>query len=115
MEKLRYSPAEYSAVVQKYRENNDYQNMSEEEKEVFDKNLEKQLHSVVDIVDDAKDNSDCIKLREDIKKEYNYPSMTDVEKKEFDKKLDEIIGEESGDNEDDGIQEIGPKVLRKVR
>ena len=52
MEKMKFSHDEYDAVVEKYREQNGYDDMSDDEKAAFDEKLDE----VVGAEDSGEDN-----------------------------------------------------------
>lgn len=124
MEKMKLSRDEYDAVVEKYREQNGYDDMSDDEKVAFDEKLDK----VVECSDDENETeasdttdspseatSDSDKLRQELKDRYGYDDMSDEQKQAFDEKLDEVVGAEDSGEDDPGENEIGAKVLRRSR
>lgn len=124
MEKMKLSRDEYDAVVEKYREQNGYDDMSDDEKTAFDEKLDK----VVECSDDedeteasettdspSEETSDSDKLRQELKDRYGYDEMSDEQKQAFDEKLDEVVGAEDSGEDDPGENEIGAKVLRRSR
>lgn len=124
MEKMKLSRDEYDAVVEKYREQNGYDDMSDDEKAAFDEKLDK----VVECSDDEDETeasdttdspseatSDSDKLRQELKDRYGYDDMSDEQKQAFDEKLDEVVGAEDSGEDDPGENEIGAKVLRRSR
>ena len=124
MEKMKLSRDEYDAVVEKYREQNGYDDMSDDEKAAFDEKLDK----VVECSDDEDETetsettdspseatSDSDKLRQELKDRYGYDEMSDVQKQAFDEKLDEVVSAEDSGEDDPGENEIGAKVLRRSR
>lgn len=124
MEKMKLSHDEYDAVVEKYREQNGYDDMSDDEKAAFDEKLDK----VVECSDDENETeasdttdspseatSDSDKLRQELKDRYGYDDMSDEQKQVFDEKLDEVVGAEDSGEDDPGENEIGAKVLRRSR
>lgn len=124
MEKMKLSRDEYDAVVEKYREQNSYDDMSDDEKTAFDEKLDK----VVECSDDedeteasettdspSEETSDSDKLRQELKDRYGYDEMSDEQKQAFDEKLDEVVGAEDSGEDDLGENEIGAKVLRRSR
>lgn len=124
MEKMKLSRDEYDAVVEKYREQNGYDDMSDDEKAAFDEKLDK----VVECSDDEDETetsettdspseatSDSDKLRQELKDRYGYDEMSDEQKQAFDEKLDEVVGAEDSGEDDPGENEIGAKVLRRSR
>ena len=127
MEKIYLNSEEYDAAVDAYRSKHGYDDMSDEEKEAFDERLDKVVgkkdegsdHSDDVESADASDNresvdnrSDADKLRDDLKSQYGYDDMSDEQKQAFDEKLDEVIGQETADDEDPDQPE---KVLRRTR
>lgn len=124
MEKMKLSRDEYDAVVEKYREQNGYDEMSDDEKTAFDEKLDK----VVECSDGEDETetsettdspseaiSDRDKLRQELKDRYGYDEMSEEQKQAFDEKLDEVVGTEDSGEDDPGENEIGPKVLRRRR
>lgn len=124
MEKMKLSRDEYDAVVEKYREQNGYDDMSDDEKAAFDEKLDK----VIECSDDEDETetsettdspseatSDRDKLRQELKDRYGYDDMSDEQKQAFDEKLDEVVGAEDSGEDDPGENEIGAKVLRRSR
>lgn len=124
MEKMKLLRDEYDAVVEKYREQNRYDDMSDDEKAAFDEKLDK----VVECSDDENETeasdttdspseatSDSDKLRQELKDRYGYDNMSDEQKQAFDEKLDEVVGAEDSGEDDPGENEIGAKVLRRSR
>lgn len=124
MEKMKLSRDEYDAVVEKYREQNGYDDMSDDEKATFDEKLDK----VVECSDDENETeasdttdspseatSDSDKLRQELKDRYGYDDMSDEQKQAFDEKLYEVVGAEDSGEDDPGENEIGAKVLRRSR
>lgn len=124
MEKMKLSRDEYDAVVEKYREQNGYDDMSDDEKAAFDEKLNK----VVECSDDeeeteesettdspSEETSDRDKLRQELKERYGYDEMSDEQKQAFDEKLDEVVGAEDSGEDNPGENEIGAKVLRRSR
>lgn len=127
MEKIYLNSEEYDAAVDAYRSKHGYDDMSDEEKEAFDERLDKVVEKKDDGSDpsddvestDASDNrksadnrSDADKLRDDLKSQYGYDDMSDEQKQAFDEKLDEVIGQETSEDEDPDQPE---KVLRRTR
>lgn len=121
---MKLSRDEYDAVVKKYREQNEYDEMSDEEKAAFDEKLD----NVVECSEDEDETessettdspsgttSDRDKLREELKEQYGYDDMSDEQKQAFDEKLDEVVGEEDCGEDDPGENEMGAKVLRRSR
>lgn len=124
MEKMKLSRDEYDAVVEKYREQNGYDDMSDDEKAAFDEKLDKVVECSDDEneteASDATDSpseatSDSDKLRQELKDRYGYDDMSDEQKQAFDEKLDEVVGAEDSGEDDPGENEIGAKVLRRSR
>lgn len=124
MEKMKLSREEYDAVIEKYREQNEYDDMSDDEKAEFDEKLDKVVECSEDKDDtessEAADStseaaSDRDKLREDLKAQYGYDDMSDEQKTAFDEKLDKIVGAEDSSEEDPGENEIGARALRRSR
>ena len=124
MEKMKLSRDEYDAVVEKYREQNGYDEMSDDEKTAFDEKLDKvvecsdgedetETSETTDSPSEA--TSDRDKLRQELKDRYGYDEMSDEQKQAFDEKLDEVVGTEDSDEDDPGENEIGAKVLRRSR
>lgn len=124
MEKMKLSRDEYDAVVEKYREQNGYDEMSDDEKTAFDEKLDK----VVECSDGEDETetsettdspseaiSDRDKLRQELKDRYGYDEMSEEQKQAFDEKLDEVVGTEDSGEDDPGENEIGAKVLRRRR
>lgn len=124
MEKMKLSRDEYDAVVEKYREQNGYDDMSDDEKAAFDEKLDK----VVECSDDeeeteesettdspSEETSDRDKLRQELKDRYGYDEMSDEQKQAFDEKLDEVVGAEDSGEDNPEENEIGAKVLRRSR
>lgn len=124
MEKMKFSHDEYDAVVEKYREQNGYDDMSDDEKAAIDEKLDK----VVECSDDeeeteesettdspSEETSDRDKLRQELKDRYGYDEMSDEQKQAFDEKLDEVVGAEDSGEDNPEENEIGAKVLRRSR
>ena len=124
MEKMKLSRNEYDAVVEKYREQNGYDEMSDEEKAAFDEKLdkvvecsevEKQPEESETTDSPSEETSDSDKLRSELKEKYGYDEMSDEQKQAFNEKLDEIVVTEDSGEDDPGDNEIGAKVLRRSR
>lgn len=124
MEKMKLSRDEYDAVVEKYREQNGYDDMSDEEKVAFDEKLDKVVEcsdgegkiKTSETIDSSSEvASDRDKLRQELKDRYGYDEMSNEQKQAFDGKLDEVVGTEDSDEDDPGENEIGAKVLRRSR
>ena len=124
MEKMKLSRNEYDAVVEKYREQNGYDEMSDEEKAAFDEKLdkvvecsevEKQPEESETTDSSSEETSDSDKLRSELKEKYGYDEMSDEQKQAFNEKLDEIVETEDSGEDDPGDNEIGAKVLRRSR
>ena len=124
MEKMKLSRNEYDAVVEKYREQNGYDEMSDEEKAAFDEKLdkvvecsevEKQPEESETTDSSSEETSDSDKLRSELKEKYGYDEMSDEQKQAFNEKLDEIVGAEDSGEDDPGDNESGAKVLRRSR
>lgn len=124
MEKMKLSRNEYDAVVEKYREQNGYDEMSDDEKTAFDEKLDKvvecsdsedetETSGTTDSPSEA--TSDRDKLRQELKDRYGYDEMSEEQKQAFDEKLDEVVGTEDSGEDDPGENEIGAKVLRRRR
>lgn len=124
MEKMKLSRDEYDAVVEKYREQNGYDDMSDDEKAAFDEKLDKvvecsgdedetETSETTDSPSEATSDSD--KLRQELKDRYGYDEMSDEQKQAFDEKLDEVVSAEDSGEDDPGENEIGAKVLRRSR
>lgn len=127
MEKIYLNSKEYDTVVDAYRSQHGYDDMSNEEKEAFDERLDKVVGKIDDGSDpsddvestEASDNresvdnrSDADKLRDDLKNQYGYDDMSDEQKLAFDEKLDKVIGQETAEDEDPDQPE---KVLKRTR
>ena len=127
MEKIYLNSKEYDTVVDAYRSQHGYDDMSNEEKEAFDERLDKVVGNIDDGSDpsdvvestEASDNresvdnrSDADKLRDDLKNQYGYDDMSDEQKLAFDEKLDKVIGQETAEDEDPDQPE---KVLKRTR
>lgn len=127
MEKIYLNSEEYDAAVDAYRSKHGYDDMSDEEKEAFDERLYKVVGKKEDGSDpsedtestDASDNresvdnrSDADKLKDDLKSQYGYDDMSDEQKQAFGEKLDEVIGQETSEDENPDQPE---KVLRRTR
>lgn len=121
---MKLSRDEYDSVVEKYREQNGYDDMSDDEKAAFDEKLNK----VVECSDDENETEssdttdspseatfDSDKLRQELKDRYGYDDMSDEQKQVFDEKLDEVVGAEDSGEDDPGENEIVTKVLRRSR
>lgn len=124
MEKMKLSRDEYDAVVEKYREQNGYDDMSDDEKAAFDEKLDKVVEcsdgedetEASETTDSpSEETSDSDKLRQELKDRYGYDEMSDEQKQAFDEKLDEVVGAEDSGEDDPGENEIGAKVLRRSR
>lgn len=124
MEKMKLSHDEYDAVVEKYREQNGYDDMSDDEKAAFDEKMDKVVecsdHEDETETSETTDSpseatSDRDKLRQELKDRYGYDEMSDEQKQAFDEKLDEVVGTEDSGEDDPGENEIGAKVLRRSR
>lgn len=124
MEKMKLSCDEYDAVVEKYREQNGYDEMSDEEKAAIDEKLDKVVECSED--EDETESSETSdspsratferdKLREELKEQYGYDDISDEQKQAFDEKLDEVVGAEGCGEDDPGENEIGAKILRRSR
>ena len=127
MEKIYLNSKEYDTVVDAYRSQHGYDDMSNEEKEAFDERLDKVVGKIDDGSDpsddvestEASDNresvdnrSDADKLRDDLKNQYGYDDMSDEQKLAFDEKLDKVIGQATAEDEDPDQPE---KVLKRTR
>lgn len=127
MVKIYLNSEEFDVAVDAYRSKHGYDDMSDEEKEAFDERLDKVVGKKDDGSDssddvestDASDNSESVdnrsdsdKLRDDLKSQYGYDDMSDEQKQAFDEKLDEVIGQETAEDEDPDQPE---KVLRRTR
>lgn len=124
MEKMKLSCDEYDAVIEKYREQNGYDDMSDDEKAAFDEKLDKVVErsddedetEAGDTTDSSSEaTSDSDKLRQELKEKYGYDEMSDEQKQVFDEKLDEIVGTEDSGEDDPGENKIGARVLRRSR
>lgn len=113
MEKIKLSRNEYDAVVEKYREQHCYEDMSEDDKLAFDEKLNKVIECSSDDEAEEMETSDCGKLRAELKEQYGYSKMSDEQKQAFNEKLDEIVGTEDNGEEDPADNEIGTRVLRR--
>ncbi len=127
MEKIYLNSEEYDAAVDAYRSKHGYEDMSDEEKEAFDERLDKVVGRKEDGADPSEDTestdasgdnesvddrSDSDKLRDELKSRYGYDDMSDEQKRAFDEKLDEVVGQETSEDEDPDQPE---KVLRRTR
>ena len=65
-----------------------------------------------DASSDIDNRSDSDKLRDDLKRQYGYEDMSDDQKRAFDERLDEVVGQETNEDEDPDQPE---KVLRRTR
>lgn len=124
MEKMKLSCDEYDAVIEKYREQNGYDDMSDDEKAAFDEKLDKVVErsddedetEAGDTTDSSSEaTSDSDKLRQELKEKYGYEEMSDEQKQVFDEKLDEVVGTEDSGEDDPGENKIGARVLRRSR
>lgn len=127
MEKIYLNSEEYDVAVDAYRSQYGYDDMSDEEKEAFDERLDKVVAKKEDGPDPSEDTestdassdtksvdnrSDSEELRDDLKSQYGYDDMSDEQKQAFDEKLDEVVGQETSEDEDPNQPE---KVLRRIR
>lgn len=127
MEKIYLNSEEYDAAVDAYRSQHGYDDMSDEEKEAFDERLDKVVAKNDDGADPSEDTestddssdiesadnrSDSDKFRDELKSQYGYDDMSDEQKRAFDEKLDEVVGQETSEDEDPDQPE---KVLRRTR
>ncbi len=127
MGKIYLNSKEYDAAVDAYRSQYGYDDMSDEEKEAFDERLDKAVGKKEDGTDPFEDTestdvssdtesvdncSDPDKLRDKLKSQYGYDDMSDEQKRAFDEVLDEVIGQETGE---EGEPDPPEKVLRKTR
>lgn len=118
MEKIYLNSEEYDAAVNAYRNRHGYDDMSDEEKEAFDERLDKVVAKKEDGIDPSEDtesvnnHSDSDKLRDELKSQYGYDDMSDEQKQAFDEKLDEVVGQETSEDEEPDQPE---KVLRRTR
>ena len=124
MEKIYLNSEEYDTAVDAYRNRYGYDDMFDEEKEIFDEQLDKVIARKDDKNDDAKDEelldisedddsgdkrSDSEKFRNEIKAKYGYENLSEEQKRIFDANLDGLGGEETSDpNQPE-------KVLRRIR
>lgn len=124
MEKMKLSCDEYDAVIEKYREQNGYDDMSDDEKAAFDEKLDKVVErsddedetEAGDTTDSSSEaTSDSDKLRQELKEKYGYEEMSDEQEQVFDEKLDEVVGTEDSGEDDPGENKIGARVLRRSR
>src|SRR5699024_6464115 len=98
-----------------------------EEKEAFDERLDKVVAKKEDGTDPLEDTestdtsidtesgdnrSDSDRLRDELKSQYGYDNMSDEQKRAFDEKLDEVVGQETSEDEEPDQPE---KVLRRTR
>lgn len=127
MEKIYLNSEEYDTVVDAYRSQHGYDDMSDEEKETFDERLDKVVAKKDDETDPCEDTestdassdtksvdnrSDLDKLRDELKSQYGYNDMSDEQKRAFDEKLDEVVGQETSEDEEPNQPE---KVPRRTR
>ncbi len=127
MEKIYLDAKEYDAVIDAYKNQHGYDDMSDEEKEAFDDRLDKVVAKRDEETDSSEDaesadtssdadsidnRSDSDKLRDDLKRQYGYEDMSDDQKRAFDERLDEVVGPETNEDEDPDQPE---KVLRRTR
>lgn len=127
MKKIYLNSEEYDAAVDAYRSKHGYDDMSEEEKDAFDERLDKVLGKNDDGVDSSEDadstdassdnesidnRSESDKFRDELRSQYGYDDMSDEQKQAFDEKLDEVVGQETSEDEDPDQPE---KVLRRTR
>lgn len=127
MEKIFLNSEEYDAAVDAYRSQHGYNDMSDEEKEAFDERLDKVVAKKEDGTDPLEDTeskdtsidtesgdnrSDSDRLRDELKSQYGYDNMSDEQKRAFDEKLDEVVGQETSEDEEPDQPE---KVLRRTR
>lgn len=122
MEKMILNSNEYDAVAAAYRDKHGYDDMSDEEKEAFDRRLDQVLERADDEADPREDpessdpaddpRTDSERLRDELKSHYGYDDMSDAQKQAFDEKLDEVMGTGSAEDDDPDQPE---KVLRRTR
>ena len=108
-------PEQYDAAAEAYRSRYGYDDMSDEQKDVFDEHLDKIIekrdnesdHSenAEDTDGSVDDRSDFEKFRDELKCKYGYDDMSDEQKQAFDEKLDEVIGQETSEDESPDQQE----------
>ena len=128
MAKIMLDPDEYDAAVEAYRDKYGYDDMSDEEKEAFDERLDQAVGRKEDDPDPsedtdskeeygdtdyADDRSDTDKFRDEMKSKYGYDDMSDEQKQDFDDKLDQVLGGDSSDGEEEPDQH--EKVLARRR
>ena len=124
MEKIKLSREKYDAAIEKYREQNGYDELSDDEKAAFDEKLDKAIQCS-DYENETEPgeasespseaSSDRDKLREELKSKYGYDDMSNEQKAAFDEKLDKAVGAEDSSEEDTGDNDIRTKVLRLRR
>lgn len=118
MGKIFLNSEEYDAAVNAYRNRHGYNDMSNEEKEAFDERLDKVVAKKEEGTDPLEDTesgdnrSDSDMLRDELKSQYGYDNMSDEQKRAFDEKLDEVVGQETSEDEEPDQPE---KVLRRTR
>lgn len=117
MEKLYLPHEEYEAAVEEYRSRSGYDDMTDEEKELFDEKLDRAVGvretDETEAADAPERTDDAERLRGEMKQKYGYDDMSEAEKESFDQKFNEVFGTEVEDADDS--DDIPQKVLTKRR
>ena len=136
------SQEEYDAIKDYYRKDKGYDDLSEDEKEEFDRKLDVALSEIYEVGENDGDNdsdetetsdygekangSDKITLTESqlsdiknrVRKDNGYDDMSDDEKEAFDEKLDQICSESyevvEDENENDKAEENENSYVKKL-
>ena len=126
MEKQYFSQNDYDRVIAAAKEKYGYDDMSDSQKEDFEKILDENF-GVKDEESDSSDGersdsgepekkylnqNDYDKVVADVRERHNYDSMSDSQKEDFDKLLDERVGLKEDEDADssDGMQSDSEKM-----
>ena len=98
-EKKYLNQNDYDKVVASARERNNYDSMSDSQKEDFDKLLDERVGVKEDEDADSSDgmHSDSEKMRDFYRKQYGYENMSDDQREDFDKKYDNWLEQQKGE------------------
>lgn len=128
---------QYEQIKDYYREQKGYEDMSDEEKEAFDENLDKAMSDLYEVDDSDSDDEqtetsemgepkmelsgdEIEQVKNDVRERYGYDEMSDEDKEVFDERLEQYCNENfdvvEDEKEQDQIDEDeNAKVKRLIR
>lgn len=115
-EKRYLSQKDYDRVVADVKEKQDYEHMSDAQKERIDKAIDDHVglkDEKTEKTDSVDNRSDIDKYKDNMKQQWGYEKMSDEQKENFDHNLDKYIEQQTAGDSGDEDHDKPEKVLRR--